>query len=130
MWRPERDGGDHPPTADRCGRCERARAINTAPAARNPAVITAIRTIAGAVSATIPTTNATPDTPPNARQTTPADTVTTPATLTRPTRLRAPTTTVPAADVVGRRGRRCRERPVTGRGDRSRRRDGEAAAHR
>jgi len=93
-------------------------------------VVTAIRIIAGAVSTPIPNTNAAPDTAPNARQTTPADTVTTPATLTRPIRLRALTAAVRVADVVGRRGGRCRGWPVTGRGDRSRRRGGEAAAHR
>ncbi|RZL75326.1 MAG: hypothetical protein EOP32_31730 [Rhodococcus sp. (in: high G+C Gram-positive bacteria)] len=93
-------------------------------------MVTAIRIIAGAVRAPIPNTSAAPETPPNARQTTPADTVTTPAMLTRPTRLRAPTATVRAADVVGGRGGRCRGRPVTGRGDRSRHRDREAAAHR
>ncbi|WP_124391311.1 hypothetical protein [Rhodococcus wratislaviensis] len=47
------------------------------PAARIPAVVTATTTIAGAVITPIPNTNATPDTPPNARQTTPANTVTT-----------------------------------------------------
>ena len=90
-------------------------------------MVTAIRTIAGTVSAPIPNTNAAPDTPPNATQTTPDDTVTTPATLTCPTRLRAPTATVRVADVLGPWDARCRGRLVTGRGDRSRRRDGEAA---
>ncbi|MDT2009461.1 hypothetical protein FXW78_46740 [Rhodococcus opacus] len=88
-------------------------------------MVTATRIIAGAVRAPIPNTNAAPDTALNARQTTPADTVTTLATLTRPIRLRA--LTAPVADMVGRWGGRCRGRPVTGRGDRSRRRDGEAA---
>ncbi|RZL74637.1 MAG: hypothetical protein EOP32_33215 [Rhodococcus sp. (in: high G+C Gram-positive bacteria)] len=92
-------------------------------------MVTAIRTIAGAVRAPIPNTSAAPEIPPNARQTTPADTVTAPATLTRPIRLRAPTATVRVADVLGGWDARCRGRPVTGRGDRSRRRDGEAAAH-
>ncbi|RZL81885.1 MAG: hypothetical protein EOP32_13725 [Rhodococcus sp. (in: high G+C Gram-positive bacteria)] len=93
-------------------------------------MVTAIRTIAGAVSAPIPNTSAAPEIPPNARQITPADTVTTPAMLSRPIRLRAPTAAVRVADVVGGRGGRCRGRPVTGRWDRSRRRDREAAAHR
>ncbi|WP_241031246.1 hypothetical protein [Rhodococcus koreensis] len=60
--------------------------INTAPAVRNPVVVTAIRIITGAVRAPIPNTSAAPDTAPNARQSTPADTVTSPATLTRPIR--------------------------------------------
>src|SRR6476620_5121620 len=70
------------PATDFSGRGERARATSTPPAARNPAVVTATTTIAGAVSAPRPTTNATPDTAPNTRQTTPASTVTTLTTST------------------------------------------------
>ncbi|WP_241769631.1 hypothetical protein [Rhodococcus opacus] len=58
------------PTTDFSGRGERARATSTTPAARNPAVVTVITTIAGAGSAPSPTTNATPDTALSARQTT------------------------------------------------------------
>ncbi|MDT2007906.1 hypothetical protein FXW78_33085 [Rhodococcus opacus] len=104
-------------------------------------MVTATTTIAGAVSAPSPTTNATPDTAPNARQTTPASTVTTLTTSTlsspgreliasrRPERRgrRPGTDRCSRPDrprlLVGRRGVRCRGGPVIGCGDRSRRRD-------
>ncbi|MDT2007098.1 hypothetical protein FXW78_25745 [Rhodococcus opacus] len=102
----------------------------------------------GVVNVSIATTNATPDTAPNARQTAPASTVTTLTTSTlsapwreriasrrperrgrRPGTDRCSTPDRPR-DVVGRRGVRCRGGPVMGCGDRSRRRDAGAAAGR
>ncbi|RZL77110.1 MAG: hypothetical protein EOP32_26220 [Rhodococcus sp. (in: high G+C Gram-positive bacteria)] len=102
----------------------------------------------GVVNVSVATINATPDTAPNARQTTPASTVTTLTTVMlsaegreliasrRPERRgRRPGTDRCSRpdrprNVVGRRGVRCRGGPVMGGGDRSRRRDVGGAAGR
>ncbi|PBC52475.1 hypothetical protein CJ179_03670 [Rhodococcus sp. ACS1] len=112
-------------------------------------MVTATTTFAGAVITPVPSTNATPDTPPIARQTPPANAVTTRTTGTVPSTLRGPITSrrptapcrcrgvdsvvgtlPPTAEVRGRWDPPRIGGPVTVCGDRLRRRDMEVAVRR